>query len=242
MEKEKLIKILEITKKQSERLEDFLKRTESCLEEGLPDSLKRISQKAECPFCHYFYLRRPGVNLPEGKSQNCLICGKPVYSTFFSSNPVHKSCALEHKLCSCCLSDIRLNTRRKSFPVLAGKTPLESETLIKENTRDTARRLKEFIRRAVEAVNDARREKRLKNFECRLCFYIDKERFSTESVKECLVCGEKIYEGRVCTRCAEEYALCKNCGADIELDVRIKKKSKLKSWRNKRRKRDAKEN
>ncbi len=87
--------------------------------------------------------------------------------------------------------------------------------------------MKEFgeerVRCAAAYILDANKEKRLKEFECKSCYYFRRGGMAGQAFWNwsCAVCGEdqmhhNTNTPRVCFSCCDTHQLCQRCGGDIE--------------------------
>jgi hypothetical protein len=95
-----------------------------------------------------------------------------------------------------------------------------------QSTTDLNRRyIEETERRVEECRTDARREQRLKERECRWCFYRSTMSGQGFTDWNCWSCGAAGYHSntsvpRLCNECADKLGLCVHCCADRELKRR----------------------
>ena len=216
---------IRITEEQRSRLRDFLVRARICLAEPRTVREKRIKEVVECPLCYHFHRPRARVHVPHRRKLKCFICGKVLPAPFPSDKIwVCEDCALKNEICTVCRADIRLNTKRRNFPTIHGKTERESAELFRESTVEAQRKLEDLLRRADMAQRDAGREKRLSVPECPVCFYLPHPgQCGLDRERKCLICGGRSGQARLCRSCAERFRLCLSCGAEIDLKIRRKK-------------------
>ena|ERR1700733_10122927 len=85
----------------------------------------------------------------------------------------------------------------------------------------------DFVRRALEYSRDDKKKERLKEGECKFCFYLHHSRIggSAMTTRPCGICGvPHMYSStatdKICLDCAMKHQLCKYCGADVLLRPR----------------------
>jgi hypothetical protein len=78
------------------------------------------------------------------------------------------------------------------------------------------------IKRSLDFLADPRRKERLKELECKACYYIRTNRVGGASMttQTCGICGSPEMYGStntdvLCAKCASEHQLCKYCGGDV---------------------------
>lgn len=91
-------------------------------------------------------------------------------------------------------------------------------------TRQSASRVRYILSLAKSIDEDARREERLGDQQCKACFYQDKIGGAAMTSQPCMCCGtDQLFTSTntdaLCLRCAREHALCKHCGGDIEMNT-----------------------
>ncbi len=77
---------------------------------------------------------------------------------------------------------------------------------------------------AKEIDADSRKEDRIKEQECRHCFYVRRMGGAAMTTRPCGCCAEEIMYGStntdaLCKPCAIEHKLCTHCGGDIDMKV-----------------------
>jgi hypothetical protein len=94
---------------------------------------------------------------------------------------------------------------------------------------NNTKRIADYVAKALFAVADGEREKRLQVHECAYCYYLRGPRLVGQAFTDwkCLACG---VEGshpntgvpRYCNACSDAYHLCVECGGDLSLRFRTK--------------------
>lgn len=83
------------------------------------------------------------------------------------------------------------------------------------------------IQHALEYQSDFRKKERLKDNECKTCFYFRSGRIggAAMTTQECAVCGKEVMYGStntdpLCLECAQAHELCKRCMGDVKMRPR----------------------
>jgi hypothetical protein len=77
------------------------------------------------------------------------------------------------------------------------------------------------IRKRENIENDIYKEKRIKSYECKKCFYDCQLGLSAITLSKCDICGTEIVNSstnidKVCNKCAEKNNLCRHCGNEMD--------------------------
>lgn len=91
-------------------------------------------------------------------------------------------------------------------------------------TERSRRRVADVRQLADDMKNDPRKDERLKRHECRACFYSSRIGGAAMTTRPCMSCGEVVMYSStatdvLCLECANEHALCKRCGGDLEMGL-----------------------
>ena len=107
------------------------------------------------------------------------------------------------------------------------KAPKMSKSFLIGNTELAKARLSAVVLHAENLKNDPDHKKRMERQECSYCFYGSRFGGSAMTYQPCMCCGsQQVYSNTstdvLCKMCAIAGALCKHCGADINLRTRRK--------------------
>lgn len=111
------------------------------------------------------------------------------------------------------------------------QSPEKIDQVAMERATDRAHYVStETIKAALLFLGDPTKLDRVtKKSECKVCYYIHNARIGGAAMtyRDCGICGSKELYGStstdvLCMKCAQEYKLCKHCGADRELKPRRK--------------------
>lgn len=78
-----------------------------------------------------------------------------------------------------------------------------------------------------QIIEDANKKERQSSKECVICYYDSKIGGAAMTSANCKICDATMTFGstnvdKLCKKCASEHALCRHCGADINLKQRKK--------------------
>lgn len=96
---------------------------------------------------------------------------------------------------------------------------------IASNSAQAKRRVDGHLKLAEKLKSDGERKLRLEVQLCKACHYFSRIGGAAITHRECSACGEDQVYGStatdaLCLGCASKYDLCKQCGGDVEMQLR----------------------
>lgn len=103
---------------------------------------------------------------------------------------------------------------------------------IASNSAQAKRRVDHHLKLADKLTNDGERKLRFEVQLCKACYYFSKIGGAAITNRECAGCGQDQTYGStatdtLCLPCASKYDLCKQCGGDIDMQIRRKSRPEI---------------